>query len=116
MINFEAKEIDDKVLFDKANSYFIKAASNMALNDYESFKATFGENDVSTLRASLARIAYSKNFEIDDLFYFDESSDFHFYVVLYIYIYDEDDDKSMLCTYTLMLSDNLEVVDDFIGK
>ncbi|WP_444942937.1 hypothetical protein ACJJIK_12595 [Microbulbifer sp. ZKSA006] len=62
-----------------------------------------------------ASCRYSKNFEIEDLFYFDQVSDFYIYVMVYVYAFDEDHDKDMLCSYTLMFDENLEVIDDFAG-
>lgn len=115
MILFNEKSVDEQELYHRASEAFYKAASNMHSDDIDGYKETFSEYDVPDLKTALARVSYSKNFEIEDLFYFDQSSNFHLYVMLYVYAYDEDSDKVSLCAYTLILDEQLEVLDDFIG-
>jgi len=115
MILFKEKSIDEGELYLKASDAFYKAASNLHSDDIQQYQALFGGYSVSDLKTALARISYSKNFEIDDLFYFDQGTSFHLYVLLYIYAYDEDLDKVSVCAYTLMLDEKLEVLDDFMG-
>lgn len=114
MIIFNEKSVDDQAMLDRANEAFYEAASNIYSDDIEGYKKTFRDYDIKDLNTALARISYSKNFEVEDLFYFDQSSNFHLYVTLYIYVYNEDDDKESVCAYTLMLDEQFEVLDDFI--
>ncbi len=80
-------------------------------DEYANFFKGYG---ISELIVELSRVSYAKNFEIEDIFYFDGSTEFHFYSQVYVSALDKDQDKEFLCTYTLMLNDKLEVVDDLL--
>lgn len=114
MILFKEKAVDEHKLFLIADESFKQSAYNLSIDNLDDYQDFFGHYDHSDLKTELARISYSKNFEIEDLFYFDSRSSFHFYVLLYVYAYDEDLDKDSLCSYVLMLDDDLNILDDFI--
>ncbi len=115
MIKFRETSLDENELFEKARNSFLRAVKNLVKEDKEAYQSLFGENSIDSLNLALARISYSKNFEIEDLFYFDKSSSFHIYILLYVFVCDDDGDKESLCGYTLMLDEALCIVDDFFG-
>ncbi|WP_445356585.1 hypothetical protein ACJJIC_05670 [Microbulbifer sp. ANSA002] len=115
MINFKEKLLNEADLYQEAHDALMDIAKRLNNEDVDKYREIFNEYAVSEVKTELARISYSKNFEIEDLFYFDQASDFHIYVMVYVYAFDEDHDKDMLCSYTLMFDENLESIDDFIG-
>lgn len=114
MINFTQKNIDENSIYLEARNSFFKSVKSLYEDDREDYKSFYGDTDLSELKVALSRIAYAKNFEVEDLFYFDNSSEFHIYVTLYVFIIDEDLDRELLGTYTLAYNENFEVVDDFL--
>lgn len=115
MINFKQKTIDEKTLFTLAAKSFYDTAAQIADINLDEYNDIFCGHEVGKLEASLARVSYAKNFEIEGLFSMDDSSEFHIYVMLHVYVNYEKGNKEILCTYTLMLDNELKIVDNFIG-
>lgn len=114
MIEFKRVVVDDEELFLKTRDSFYKSAHNLLVESKHEYANFFKGYALSQLIVEQSRISYAKNFEIADLFYFDGSSEFHFYSQVYVSVKDKEQDKEFLCTYTLMLNENLEIVDDFL--
>lgn len=114
MINFKQKSIDENKVYLEAKNSFFKSVNALYKDDREDYKSFYGDTKTSELKVALSRIAYTKNFEVEDLFYFDNSSEFHIYATLYVFVIDEDLDRELLGTYTIAYNENFEVVDDFL--
>lgn len=113
-MEFKPKIVDENQLFEVASVCFFKRLDEIKADseaEYSQFLAGYSED---VIQLSLSQISYSKNYEIKDLFYFDKSSEFHFYVKLFIFIEDAQQERVLLGTYTLMLNEEFEQVDDFI--
>ncbi|GAA0855207.1 hypothetical protein [Aliiglaciecola litoralis] len=113
-MEFKPKILDENQLFEVASVCFFKRLDSIKAEneaEYSQFLAGYSEN---VIQVHLSQISYSKNYEVKDLFYFDKSSEFHFYVQLYIFVEGNDQERVLLGTYTLMLNESLEPVDDFI--
>ncbi|WP_169337080.1 hypothetical protein [Algicola sagamiensis] len=79
----------------------------------KSLKITFGKYEITEIKAELTRISYVKNFHHEH-FISDNSTYFHFYILLYLYAVDEDGDDEYLANYTQMMNEDMEIVDDFL--
>ncbi len=114
MIQFKQVVIDECHILKVTKDSFFKAVVHLLAEDKDEYPKFFKSYTISELIVEQSKISYTKNFEIEDLFYFDGSSDFHFYSQVYVSALDNDKDKEFLCKYTLMLNERLEIVDDFL--
>lgn len=113
-MEFKPRILDENRLFEVASVCFFARLDTLKSeeeDEYNQFLAGYSEGSI---QLGLSQISYSKNYEVKDLFYFDKSSEFHFYIQLHIFIENEPLDRVLLGTYTLMLNESLQQVDDFI--
>lgn len=111
MIEFKEKIINDKKLFKLAKESFYICLKNMQ-SDAELYSENFSDLLPEDIYCELAQISYYKNYEIDDLHYFDQVTEFNLKVSLLGYVLDEDNDKNLICQYALIFDENLNIIDD----
>lgn len=115
MIEFPEICIDESALFERTKKAFFVCVDSLLENDPDEFRNFFGNTNLSELEVELYRLSLSKNFEVEDVFYFDQTTPFHIYSQDCVFTSDGDGDRKNLAIYTLMLNLELEAVDDFLS-
>lgn len=114
MIIFKEKKINDEALFKTAKQKLFCCIKKIYSDNKELFSDIFLNYDIGEVCCEMANISYYKNFQINDLHYFDETTEFNIKVVLFVYGLDSDGDKEQLGLYSLILDDNLNILDDIL--
>lgn len=101
-------------MYKMSKDAFFRCVKNIFVDDYENYESIFGEKKESEIFCELASIQYLKNFEIEDLYYFDKSSELNICINLYAYTIDADGDKELLCLYRYIMDDEENFLDDML--
>ena len=113
MIVFKKTILNDEQLFKTARNGFHKCINNMYA-DHKLYKDCFGDHQPGEIQCELVQISYLENYEIEELHYFDQTTEYNISVNLYGIVLDKDNDKELACYYAMIFDDDLNMIDDHL--